>query len=125
MSRLLLALLTALTFSLTSAVPALALGPLHVAATGQTEWLVHPTTQATIGEPAGGPFPVGRLIQGLLGLTGTVIFAFAGAQMTGLKSVSGTSVAESYYQSMGVFSFGLAALTGMLALQAALPPEKP
>ena len=45
-----------------------------------------------------------------------VFFAFAGNQMTGIRSISGDSIAEAFYQGVGVLSYGLALASVALAI---------
>lgn len=53
-----------------------------------------------------------------IGLVGVLVFAYAGLTMVNLQSQAGNTVAEAFYQAMGYFSFGMAALTlvGTVAL---------
>ena len=39
-------------------------------------------------------------------LVAAAVFAYAGLEIMGLRSVSGDSLAEAFYQTMGLFSFG-------------------
>lgn len=53
----------------------------------------------------------------LVALLTAGIFVFAGLTMLSIRSVSGDSVAEAFYQAFGIFSFGfagLALLTGFV-----------
>lgn len=43
----------------------------------------------------------------LIGLVSAGLFVFAGISMLSIRSISGDSVAEAFYQTFGVFSFGL------------------
>jgi hypothetical protein len=52
---------------------------------------------------------------------GALIFVFAGLQMISLHSQGGNSVAEFFYQAMGLFSFGMAFLTAGAAIPANPP----
>lgn len=46
------------------------------------------------------------------GILSAIICLIAGLNMSSLRSVSGTSVAEAYYQSVGVFVIGLSIFIG-------------
>ena len=47
----------------------------------------------------------------LIGGAAALIFFWAGVTMLGIRSVSGDSVAEAFYQAFGIFSLGLGAAT--------------
>lgn len=47
----------------------------------------------------------------LAGMFGALLFGAAGTDMQQLRSIGGDSVAEYFYQAMGVFSWGMAALS--------------
>ena len=49
-------------------------------------------------------------IGAILGVVAAVVFVVAGAAMVGLRSQAGNTVAEAFYQAMGVFSFGMAGM---------------
>jgi len=49
----------------------------------------------------------------IFGVLSTIICLVAGINMTTLRSVSGNSVAEAYYQSVGVFVIGLSFFIGI------------
>jgi uncharacterized protein YhhL (DUF1145 family) len=100
--------------AMTGAVPALA-KPLSEPAPAT---MLIPIYTENVPTPESAAPPIGRYVQGGLGVAGAVIFLIAGNQMMGLRSVSGTSVAENYYQSMGVFSFGMAAMSLWAAMAA-------
>ena len=52
-----------------------------------------------------------RVARNLIGTVAALIFFFAGMTMLSIRSVSGDSVAEAFYQAFGVFSLGLGAAT--------------
>ena len=52
-----------------------------------------------------------RVIRNIVGTVAAVVFFIAGFTMLGIRSVSGDSVAEAFYQAFGVFSLGLGAAT--------------
>ncbi len=47
------------------------------------------------------------------------IFVVAGNELRGLESVSGNSVAEAFYNKMGIFSYGMAGLSLLIGLPGA------
>lgn len=53
--------------------------------------------------------PASTQLARLAGLTAVLLFAVAGWQMLQLESVSGDSLAEFFYRSVGILSFGLSA----------------
>jgi len=112
-------LIPALTLALSLSLPAWSLPLPESADTDQRIPIYHDSAAAP--DLAEGP-PIDRILQGAIGIGGTVAFLLAGTQMIGLRSVSGTSVAESYYQSMGIFSLGMAAISGCLAVDAFSKP---
>lgn len=57
--------------------------------------------------------------RGVLSGVAALLFAIAGFQMIGLRSVAGDTVAEAFYNSFGVFSLGMSALS--VAVGAAMP----
>lgn len=63
---------------------------------------------------------IGRIILLVGGIWGSVLIGQAGNEMNDLQSVSGTSVAEYYYQSMGNALIGLAVIFGILCVGLAL-----
>jgi hypothetical protein len=60
-------------------------------------------------------------IRAITALVAAAIFAYAGSEMMGLRSVSGDSLAEAFYQTMGLFSFGMTALCVTLAVPRSTP----
>ena len=50
-------------------------------------------------------------LRAIVALTTGGIFVFAGLTMLSIRSVSGDSVAEAFYQAFGIFTFGLAGLS--------------
>jgi hypothetical protein len=48
-----------------------------------------------------------------------ILFIYAGTELRGLESVAGNTVAEAFYQKMGFFAYGMAALS--LAVGLPLP----
>ena len=45
-----------------------------------------------------------------------ILFVFAGNEMRDIKSVSGDSIAKAFYQAVGLFSYGMAALSVAIGL---------
>jgi hypothetical protein len=112
-------LIPAVTLAMSLSLPAWSMPLPEAAASTRIIPIYHDSAPAP--DLASGP-PIGRILQGAIGIGGTVAFLLAGTQMIGLRSVSGTSVAESYYQSMGIFSLGMAAISGCLAVDAFSKP---
>lgn len=56
------------------------------------------------------------IIRGIIAVGAAAVFAYAGVQMSELRSVGGDSVAEYFYQAMGLFSYGMAGLCLILAV---------
>jgi hypothetical protein len=52
----------------------------------------------------------------LLAFGAALLFVIAGLQMVGLQSISGDTVAEAFYNDMGWFSFGMAALAAVFGV---------
>jgi len=52
----------------------------------------------------------------VLSLVGAGVFVVAGRHMLALESVSGNSVAEEFYNAMGLFAYGMAALSVVIGL---------
>lgn len=50
----------------------------------------------------------------VVALLTAAIFVFAGYSMLQIRSISGDSVAEAFYQAYGIFSFGLAGIALLL-----------
>lgn len=69
--------------------------------------------------PARSAAPDGEydVIRLTMALVAAGLFAYAGVQMVGLRSVGGESVAEYFYQAVGWMSFGLAALSIAVGLR--------
>lgn len=54
---------------------------------------------------------ISQLIRLLISLAAAFFFYQAGQDMSDIKSVSGDSINEAFYQAMGTLSYGLAALS--------------
>ena len=54
----------------------------------------------------------------IAGIAAAIAFVVAGAEMTSLESEAGNTVAEAFDNAMGVFSYGMAALSIALAMPA-------
>lgn len=59
---------------------------------------------------------IGGFLRFVAGMVAAGIFIYAGNDMRDLESVSGDSVAEFFYHAMGLFSYGMAALSVLLAI---------
>ncbi len=46
-----------------------------------------------------------------LAIVAALIFAFAGIQLIGIHSIAGDTIAEAFYNAVGMMSFGFAALS--------------
>ena len=55
-------------------------------------------------------------LRSVLGLVGAAVLAYAGMRMQSIQSVAGNTVAESFYQSMGLVAYGLAAVAAAWSL---------
>lgn len=52
-----------------------------------------------------------QVVRFVVATIAAIAFAAAGAQMTGLESAAGNTVAEAFDNAMGIFSYGMAALS--------------
>lgn len=57
-----------------------------------------------------------KLFLQVMGICSAVLFLLAGFLLLGIKSISGDSIAESFYHYVGFMSFGFALLSGGLLI---------
>lgn len=54
--------------------------------------------------------------RGILATAGAVVFVMAGSKMRSIESISGDSIAEAFYEAMGLFAYGMAVLCLLVGL---------
>jgi len=59
---------------------------------------------------------IGSFLRLVAGIVGAIIFSYAGYHMWIIHSISGDSVAEEFYHQVGVFCYGMAALSVLLGI---------
>jgi cytosine/uracil/thiamine/allantoin permease len=57
-----------------------------------------------------------RILRFLVACVAAVVFVSAGQEMRGITSVSGDSIAEAFYHSVGLFCYGMAILSLSLGI---------
>lgn len=75
--------------------------------------------QAPVPAPATAPArtPEYDPLRLAMGIAAAIAFGYAGLQLVGLRTISGTTAAEVFYQNVGIMCFGLAALSVAVGLR--------
>ena len=67
-----------------------------------------------------GQYSIAAAVEAVLGLVTAGVFGIAGFRMLALESQAGNTVAEAFYQGMGIVSLAMGGLTLLVAFAAAV-----